>query len=88
MIMLVVQFLIILFILGAYALYISIRSFKKGVQHATIIAVEQTLCYLVFKDKLKPETITQIEPTLTKQKIELIIDENRKLWNADLRFQK
>jgi len=84
----ILQFVAIAVVVGLYGIYMAASFFRKGVQYATKIAIEQTLCYLVFKEEMKPEAITRLEPTLTKEKIELIINENRKIWNADLRFQK
>jgi hypothetical protein len=84
----VLQFLVIAVVVGLYGLYMASTFFKKGVQTSTKIAITHTLCYLVFRDEIKAEVVTRLEPTLTSDKINLIINENRKLWDANLRFQK
>lgn len=84
----VLQFVVVAIIVGLYGLYIAHQSFRKGVLKGSSVAIDITLCYLIYEKNIDNSVAIKCNPRLTDQKIKEIITQYKELWDAHVRLQK
>lgn len=84
----VLQFIAVAVIVGLYGLYIAHQSFRKGVLKGSSVAIDITLCYLIYEKSIDDSVAIRCNPHLSSKKIKEITNQYKDIWDAHIRLSK